>query len=216
MFSVWSSETETFNSILCNPEISPLGKDVSRKSFLWPPLERSLSVTVNKPLCWQTPRKLCIYMFYLKKVPNPDWSCTPTDDLKVTISRNWSIQQQKETTFPRWADQEFLLSCGGFLLSVVLWWWFLLFLLERRCFNLNFSVYLLQKGETSLTIGTITRNCFAHNVRDSVVLPVANVSIVSNDIDSYTYKPMGISYQIRLLPLGVPIPCFDPSQLQPC
>lgn len=80
---------KTLNITDCSLEISSIEKDTPQRLF-------STTLERNQPLCRQAPRKdSWMPMLHLKKVPNPDWTCTPTGDLKIKISRNWSQWQPK-------------------------------------------------------------------------------------------------------------------------
>lgn len=75
----------------CNPDIPCIGKDTSTLSST--SLERPLSGTVNQPCVAQLQgTDSQIHVLYQKKAPIPDWTCTPSGDLKVNISWNCSRQ----------------------------------------------------------------------------------------------------------------------------
>lgn len=50
-----------------------------------------------------------------------------------------------------------------------------------------------------------------HNVGDPLILSVTNFSLVPNATVNYTHYPMRVTYLVRLLQPGVPIPCFKHS-----
>lgn len=73
----------------------------------------------------------------------------------------------------------------------------------------------IAKGE-NLSDGWICQNLSqklwsVHYVEDQLVLPVTNFPLVPNATTDYTYKPMGVTYEITLLQPGVLIAWFHLS-----
>lgn len=141
-------------------------------------------------------------MLYLKKVPNPFWTSTPTGDLKVKISKIWNKWQLKEIAFLGWQDQAFIsFSCCCSLL----------------CFSSPFSLgevmvlstspSVLQKWVLDLSPETL----ICSQCQRPVLLFVTNFSLVPNTTADFMHNPMDSTHVVRLLQLGVSIPCFNLS-----
>ena len=147
-----------------------------------------------------------IHVSHLKKTPNPGWTCTQTGDLKIKIFRNWSGHSlwrrqlsQHNQTRPVYLFSLLLLT----LFSPSLYW------------KDNTLICISQSPEK----GGNLSDCWichqklwsVHGVGDPLVLPVTNFSLVPNATVSYTHKPTGVNYLVRLLHPGVPTPCFKHS-----
>lgn len=77
-------------------------------------------------------------------------------------------------------------------------------------FNLHFSIHY--QGEKLPDCWICHQNLQSvHNVGDSLVSPITNFSLVLNDTINYTCNFMGVTYQVRLLELGVLMPCSNLS-----
>ena len=94
-----SQEMETFNIIPYNPGLHLLEK-TSPERLSSTSLERPFLLT-NACATTLQGTDTWIHLWHLRKAPCPDWTCTPTGDLKGKISRNRSQWQLKETAFPR-------------------------------------------------------------------------------------------------------------------
>lgn len=81
-----SQEMGTLNIAPCNLGTSSTGKDISAKT-LFNSTGKTHSSYCQPMLCHQTSDSW-IHVSHLKTAPNPGWTCTPTGDLNVKISRN--------------------------------------------------------------------------------------------------------------------------------
>lgn len=75
--------------------------------------------------------------------------------------------------------------------------------------NLHFSIHC--KGEKLSDCWICHQNLQSvHDVGDPLVSPITDFSLVSNAIINYTCNFLGVTFQVRLLEPGVPVPCSQP------
>lgn len=88
LFKVHFRERKNLSNKLCNLEVSPGGTGTSRKTLFSFPGKAAMG-TASEPLAAKLQgTDFYIHVTHLKKALNPDWTCTPSGDLKVEISQN--------------------------------------------------------------------------------------------------------------------------------
>ena len=111
--------SKTSNTTLCNLEISLLRKTSPKKNPLFNHAGEAL-IKCYGPIPVPPSSKESgswIHVCRLKKASNPYWMCTPTGNLALKSSRNWSTHRTAEGDgFPQMTRPDlYTFSCCGFL-----------------------------------------------------------------------------------------------------
>lgn len=209
-----SLETKTPHTALCNLEILFTGNGTSKRA---PSSLVLLQRLMSLKYCWLAlvpPNSRQWPLGFMHHTPTegtkPNWTWTPSGDLKWKISKNWRRQPLKDTAFPKWPNEAHTpCSYCCFLL-------YFLSLFVGRTMPLSTFPNLLQMGETSPTVGCVFRSLDLSkttNDLDFSVHPISNFAGIPNAA-VYLNCSTGPSYKVSVLSPPNLITCFN--LIQPC